>query len=238
MHVTLASDVHSFPLSPFFLLSHMLDHFFSVFQSSPTPEISLDSDGFDSWTSKGVATAPLIDAPDPPHWSLPWLNHSDLKSPWLYVEKTTPDSHTVYTDIGDLKFVSTDGSCPIPQTHPSFVFDRPAGTIHVKLEDISSTVHPKVLWDSNYSLKNTAPGGNGIKIVGYQPETAGGGQLSFAPFCFDGIRSMDQLNTKFRLTVESMKDERDLSIVPFKDVMILRPRPLCDLPLNIRTFIN
>jgi hypothetical protein len=62
--------------------------------------------------------------------------------------------------------------------------------------------------------------------------------LSFAPFCFDGIRSLDQLNTKFRLTVESMKDERDLSIVPFKDVMILRPRPLCDLPLNIRTFIN
>lgn len=220
----------------------MLDHIFSVFQTTASPEISLDQDGFDSWTSRGVAMASPIDGPDPPHWSLPWLNHSDLKSPWLYVERVTPDSHTTYTDIGDLKFVSINGSCPVPQSHPSFIFDQPASTVHVTLEDISNSVHPKILWDSFYSLKNTAPGGNGIKIVGYQPEipagSGGGGQLSFAPFCFNGLQSLDQMNTKFRLTVESIKDERDLSVVPFKDVMILRPRPLCDLPLNIRTFIN
>jgi len=138
-----------------------------------------------------------------------------------------------------------DGSCSVPPDHPSFVLDQPASTVHVRLEDISNAVHPKTLWDSYYSLKNTAPGGNGIKIVGYQPETAGGGggseedgKLSFAPFCFNGVKKMDPMFTKYKLSVESMKDEKDLSLVPFKDVMILRPRPVCDLPLNIRTFIN
>ena len=221
----------------------MLDHIWSIFQK--VPEISTDSDGFDSWTSRGVSTAPPIDGPPPPHRSLPWLNHTELKSPWLYVEKVTPNPHTMYTDIGDAKFVSVDGSCLPTQTHPSFIFNQPASTIHVRLEDDSNSVNPKILWDSYYSLKNSAPGGNGVKIVGYQPEVPGGsgaseedGKLSFAPFCFNGVSSVDQMFTKYKLTVESIADEKDLSIVPFKDVMILRPRPLCDIPLNIRTFIN
>ena len=223
-------------------LQCMLDHIFSLFTG--IPEISTDADGFDTWTSRGVSSAPPIDGPSPPHWSLPWLNHAELKSPWLYVEKISPNAHTTYTDIGDLKYVSVDGSCPITPDHPSFVFDQPASTVHVKLEDISNSVHPKTLWDSYYSLKNTAPGGNGIKIVGYQPEVPGGGggeedgKLSFAPFCFNGVKEIDPMFTKFRLTTESIKDEKDLSVVPFKDVMILRPRPFCDIPLNIRTFIN
>jgi hypothetical protein len=224
-----------------------------------TPEISRDIEGFDSWTDQGHPVNPDVHDPVVRFPRPDWLKHTQLKSPWLYVEKATGNSHTSYTDIGDLGFVQANGSCELTQTHPSFIFSRPANIVHVTLEDITNSVHVKKLWDNFFSLKNTAPGGNGIKIVGYQkpidppvgtdsqdaadtdntgpPETdVNRGKHDFVPFCFKSVKDVD--SAKYRLTIESLKDEKDLSVVPFKDVMILRPRPLCDIPINIRTFIN
>jgi len=230
----------------------MFEHLWTIF--SPAPEISTDADGFDAWTNQGVMKYPSVDSTKIEFPRYEWLKHTELKSPWLYLEKATPNAHTAYTDIGDKNFVSTNGSCDLTSTHPSFVLNRPAKTVHITLEDVTRMTAPKKLWDNYFTLKNTAPGGNGVKIVGYQqpidpPEQTGGetgenesaasgGKLDFVPFCFNGMKDIDFTDTKYRLTVESLKDDRDLSIVPFKDVMILRPRPLCDIPINLKTFIN
>ena len=203
-------------------------HIFSMF-SSRVPEISLDSEGFDSWTNQGVAVPPSVDSGTP---TIPeWLTHTSLKSPWLYVEKSTPNSHIGFTDIGDTRFVSVGDSCnPISNDHPSIILNRTAGKVHVTLEEVSNNLHPKTLWDSYFSLKNSAPGGNGIKISSYQ-KAKGGEVADFLPFCFQKLS--DVTDSKYKLTVESLGDSNDVSIVPFKDVVILRPRPLCDLPIGM-----
>lgn len=210
----------------------MWEHVSSFFPGKP--ELSLDEHGMDAWGSQGIATAPacrdpVIPTPD-------WLQHSDLKNPWLYAERSTPNAHLSFTDIGDTRFLHTNGECPIPETggatHPAIIINTPASQLHVKLEDITRSTNPKVLWDNWFSLKNTAPGGNGLKVIdGQEPmEPPEGESLDFIPFCFPSKNSIDFLNgTKYKLTVESLKDDRDLSITPFKDEVILRPRPMCDI---------
>ena len=205
----------------------MFEHALTLF--GKVPEISLDDAGFDSWSAQGVIRPAVIGTPVSP--TPDWLTHSQLKSPWLYAEKSTPSPHVAYTDIGDARFVSTDGSCPAPVDHPALILNTPANKVHVTLEEITNTVNPKVLWDNWFSLKNSAPGGNGTKIVSYQTPVDGPGQAaSFIPFCFKGVRGIDFFETKYRLSVESVADDKDISVVPWKDAVILRPRPLCDIP--------
>ena len=204
----------------------MFEAIFSAFPSLPGH--SVDADGFDAWTNQGIAKPPHICAPNP---EIPdWLKHDSLKSPWLYVEKSTPDSHVAFTDVGDLRFVHTDGSCPLPSSHPAVVLNTPASKVHVQLEDITSEVKPTVLWDNFFSLKNTAPGGNGIRITATQkPESAG---TDFMPICYPSKNDVNVFENKFRMTVESVVDDKDLSVKPFKDVFWLRPRPFCDVPVG------
>ncbi len=144
----------------------MLDHIFSFF--STKPEISLDSAGFDSWTDQGVFHPPSCCDPSPPAPS--WLSYnSSFKSPWLFVQKATPHTHLAYSDIGDLRFVSAgSGSCPLPQGHPAIILNTLANKVKVTLEDTSNSLHPSTMWQSTYSLKNSAPGGNGMKITSDQ----------------------------------------------------------------------
>lgn len=203
----------------------------TAFASDPQPQVSADLEGFDSWNNQGVSSPEPIDAIVPPRPG--WLDHTILKSPWLYVEKATPDSHVGFLDLGDSRFVQTDGTCPLPTDHPALVLNKPSNSVHVFLEDITNTVHRKTLWDNWFSLKNSAPGGNGIKITSQQlpvtpPNSGGDGDKEFIPFCFPSVKDIDFFDTKYRLTVESVADEKDLGVVPWKDVMIIRPRPLCD----------
>jgi hypothetical protein len=189
--------------------------------------VSVDKDGFDSWSTQGVAKPPDCCAHEPPMPN--WLEHDSLKSPWLYVEKSTPNAHVGFTDVGDLRFVHTNGSCPPPESHPGIVLNTPASKVHVQLEDITSEVKPTVLWDNWFSLKNSAPGGNGIKIIPTQrPVDAGSDSKDFMPFCFPSKDDVNVYENKYRMTVESVADDRDLSVRPFKDVFWLRPRPFCD----------
>jgi hypothetical protein len=212
----------------------LFDHIFTFFPK--LPELGLDDQGLDAWGSQGIATYPTCDTPviPTPHW----LQHTALKSPWLYAERATPNAHVSYTDIGDLKFVHTNGSCPVPQEHPSIILNTPSSKIHVTLEDITHATDVKKLWDNTYSLKNTAPGGNGIKVVSYQRPSEG--EESFLPFCFPRIKDIDFVNgTKYKLTVESMPENGDVSTQPWKDVIILRPRPMCDIPITqARAFLS
>ena len=201
-----------------------LESFFSL----PAHEISADPQGFDSWTNQGVSVPERIDAIVPPRPA--WFDHTELKSPWLYVEKATPGSHVGFTDLGDARFVHTDGTCPLPEDHPAIILNTPANRVHVQLEDITNTVQPKNLWDEWFSLKNSAPGGNGTKILSYQKAVESGEE--FMPICFPSVKAIDFFDSKYRLTVESVADEKDLGVVPWKDVIVLRPRPLCDVPLS------
>jgi hypothetical protein len=203
-------------------------HTFTVF-----PEISVDpKTGFDNWSNQGAITAPVQGSP--PDVDVPtWLQYTSLKSPWLYVEKTTPAPHVAFTDLGDLRYINIGTSCvPTSTNHPSIVLNTPASKLHVKLEDFTNTANPKIMWDQWFSLHNTAPGGNGIRMVGYQApvdsDSPDGGADSFIPFCFKKLNDIDFFKTKYKMTVESVADAKDISVVPWKDVMMLRPRPLCD----------
>ena len=206
----------------------MLEHVFTGFGK---PEISTDPEGFDSWGSQGAIKAPPVCtacAPPPD-----WLRHSGLKSPWLYVEKSTPNSHLAYTDIGDARFVHTDGSCTVPSDHPAVIMNTPGAKLRVKLEDITNSVNAKILWDQTFQLRNTAPGGLGTKVVSYQKPMAGESEnAAFIPFCFKNLRDLDLFDTKYRLTTESLVDKPDAAVKVFKDIAILRPRPLCDVPVR------
>lgn len=206
----------------------MFDHFIGSF----APEISLDSNGFDSWTDQGVISAPAVCTKVDPIPS--WLQHSELKSPWLYVEKSTPGSHLAYTDIGDLQYVHLNGSCPVPLprfAHPSILVNQPCSKLHVTLEDVTNRVHPKVMWDQTFQLRNTAPGGLGTKVVGYQKAMPSEpANASFIPFCFKNLNDINFFDNKYKLTVSSVAEPADAAVKAFKDVAILRPRPLCDLP--------
>ena len=196
------------------------------------PNQSLDADGFDAWSSQGIIKPQTVCDPhcrvSPPDW----LRHSELKSPWLYVERSTPNSHLAYSDVGDLRFVHTNGSCPVSSNHPAIILNRPCAKVHVKLEDLTNTVHPRVLWDQVFQLRNSAPGGLGTKIVDYQKPLNESPNLEFIPFCFKGVNDLDFYETKFRLTTESLADPADAGVAAFKDVAILRPRPLCDIPIH------
>jgi hypothetical protein len=210
----------------------MLDHI--VATSFGKPEISADTQGFDKWTAQGVIEAPPIYArvPERPEW----LEHTYLKSPWLYTEKSTVGPHVAFTDVGDLRFVHVGPSCPVPTDHPSIILNTPASKVHVKLEDMTNTTQPRSMWDQWYTLKNSAPGGNGLKILGYQrplrptPSDEGdrSGKDRFIPMCFKSMDELDFFRTKYRMTVESVADPKDVSVKPWKDVFWLRPRPLCD----------
>ena len=205
-----------------------LDWLFHVPVSFPEkePEISLDSDGMDAWTSQGIARAPKCEIPILP--TPDWMKYTSLKNPWLYVERSTPNSHVAYTDIGDAEFVHTNGTCPIPDSHPSIILNTPASDVHVTLQDVSLGNDGEKLWDNWFSLKNTAPGGNGVKIVSYQVPSKPDGE-DFIPFCFPKSHDIDFLDgTKFKLTVESVPNDKDVSVTPWKDEIILRPRPVCD----------
>jgi hypothetical protein len=205
--------------------SAMFDHFLTLFPAKHP----VDAQGFDLVTNQGAAIARSVADPNPGPPS--WLQHSTLKSPWLYVEKSTPNAHVAYTDVGDSRFVSIGPSCRVPVGHPSIVLNTPAGEVKVKLEDYSNTVHPKILWDQQFRLKNTAPGGNGIRIIGTQkssPASDMAEPADFVPFCFKSLGDVDFFDTKYRMTVESIADPNDVSITPWKDVFIIRPRPLCD----------
>jgi hypothetical protein len=205
------------------------DDFLHVF-SSFAPEISTDASGFDSWADQGTYRNPSC---CDPNLHLPnWLQHTMLKSPWLYAQKSTPNPHVAYSDIGDLKFISVDGhSCPILQEHPSLILNTLASKVHVKLDDVSNSVRPRTMWDSTYSLKNSAPGGNGSKIVSYQNPVAGEKSDEFMSFCYKSVHDL-RPDTEFKLTVESKEDPNDVSIKPWKDEIILRPRPMCDAPVS------
>jgi hypothetical protein len=204
-----------------------------------TPEISLDDQGFDAWGSQGIAAASschtaVIPPPD-------WLKHASLKNPWLYAERATPNSHVAFTDVGDLRFIRPGETCsPLPSIHPAIILNRPASNVHVKLEDVTSRTNPITLWNNWFSLKNTAPGGNGIKITGSQvpiDPLDGSESHDFLPFCFKSSKDIDFLNgTKYKLTVESVPGDSDVSIKPFKDEIILRPRPLCDILTHQNTY--
>lgn len=211
----------------------MFEHIFSLFPVKP--ELSLDPAGFDSWTDQGAFRPPNCCSGSPPPSQ--WLHYDTFKSPWLYVQKSTPSPHVAYTDIGDLRFVAANGfSCPLPADHPAIILNTLANKVKVTLEDTSNSLHPTTLWKSTYSLKNSAPGGNGSRITSTQRPLSGDDpDTPFLPFCFRSVRDVDE-NTKYTLTVESVEDPRDVSIKPFKDVMILRPRPLCDTPVT--TFLG
>ena len=194
------------------------------------PEVSQDANGMDAWGSQGIAIAPKCETPVLP--TPDWLRHTTLKSPWLYTERSTANAHVAYTDVGDLRFVHTDGTCPLPRDHPSIILNTPASDVHVTLQDITTMSSPKKIWDNWFSLKNTAPGGNGIKVVSYQQPSKPDGE-DFIPFCFPKVNDIDFLDgTKYKLTVESVPDDKDVSLTPWKDEIILRPRPLCDTTLT------
>jgi hypothetical protein len=200
-----------------------MDHVLTVL--AKVPELSLDENGMDAWGSQGIASAPTCDTRllTPPDW----MQYTSLKNPWLYAERATPNAHVAFTDIGDLRFVHTDGTCPLPDEHPAIILNTPSSRIHVTLEDVTQTTNPRMLWDNWFSLKNSAPGGNGIKVVSYQQPAEEG--EDFIPFCFPSLKEIDFLSgTKYKLTVESVPDANDISIKPWKDEIILRPRPLCD----------
>ena len=199
-------------------------HLESLFAKIASQFVSLDHEGYDSWADQGASVPSYLDRPA-------WLDHDQLKAPWLYVQKSTPDSHVGFTDLGDLRFVHTDGTCPLPIDHPAIILNKPANSVHVVLEDVTNTVQPKILWDNWFSLQNSAPGGNGIKITANQAPS--GGDKEFMPICFPSVKDIDFFDSKYRLSVESVADEKDLGISPWKDVILLRPRPLCDTPLLI-----
>lgn len=185
--------------------------------------------------SHGVDSAPFMIkngeiAPTYAPFSVPcWFNHNTFKTPWLYVSSQPAGSAVAYTDIGDLQYVHADGTCPVPgpyDNHPGFVFNRPVESVHVRLENVTHS-RPQVLWDATYRGE---PGGP-TKLT-REASAIEGDVQTFIPFCFDKFDPRTIEEAKYRLTVESYANPDHPNVVPFKEVIELRPRPFCDVPVT------